>query len=204
MFERYLLCLFKQYCYAKGLDINNTNYMYSNEFGDWIVQNKSLLNNYMGYLYTLGFDYLSDDIVEIGKGKYDSISKQGINLISIFAETLGKINSRLFVDRGIPLILNQNGIMIPEEHVILTHNPYFESEVLRWYSIHNFGEKNISIGMFGNLNDEDISRKVKLLEQLSKQMTDDYSFDYDTNDGNYFCSLNSKRNIQKRILTKTR
>ncbi len=204
MFERYLLCLFKQYCYAKGLDINNTNYMYSNEFGDWIVQNKSLLNNYMGYLYTLGFDYLSDDIVEIGKGKYDSISKQGINLISIFAETLGKINSRLFVDRGIPLILNQNGIMIPGEHVILTHNPYFESEVLRWYSIHNFGEKNISIGMFGNLNDEDISRKVKLLEQSSKQMTDDYSFDYDTNDGNYFCSLNSKRNIQKRILTKTR
>ena len=35
----------------------------------------------------------------------------------------------------------------------LTHNPYFESEILGWYSIHNFGEKNISIGMFGKLDD---------------------------------------------------
>lgn len=204
MFERYLLCLFKQYCDARGLDINNMNNMYSNEFVDWIVQNKSLLGNYMDYLYALGFDYPADDIVEIGKGEYDSISQHGINLISIFAGTLGRINSRLFVDRGIPLILKQNGIVIPREHIILTHNPYFESEILGWYSIHNFGEKNISIGMFGKLDDEDTSKKVKLLEQLSKQMTDDYSFDYDTDGGNYFCSLNSKMYIKRKILTKTR
>lgn len=204
MFERYLLCLFKQYCDARGLGINNMNNMYSNEFVDWIVQNKSLLGNYMDYLYTLGFDYPSDDIVEIGKGEYDSISQHGINLISIFAGTLGKINSRLFVDRGIPLALRQNGIVIPREQIILTHNPYFESEILGWYSIHNCGEKNISIGMFGKLDDENTSRKVRLLEQLSKQMTDDYSFDYDTSDGNYFCSLNSKRYIKRNILTKTR
>ena len=57
MFERYLLCLFKQYCDARGLDINNMNNMYSKEFVDWIVQNKSLIGNYMNYLYILGFDY---------------------------------------------------------------------------------------------------------------------------------------------------
>lgn len=204
MFEMYLLCLFKQYCDARGLDINNMNNMYSNKFVDWIVQNKYLLDNYMNYLYALGFDYSADDIIEIGKGEYDSISKNSINLISIFAGTLGKINSRLFVDRGIPLILGQNGITIPREQIILTHNPYFESEILGWYSIHNLGEKDISIGMFGKLDDEDTSRKIRLLEQLTKQMTDDYSFDYDTSDGNYFCSLNSKRYIKRKVLTKTR
>ena len=204
MFEKYLLCLFKQYCDARGLDINNMDNMYSNEFVDWIVQNKSLLGIYINYLNELGFDYPTDDVVEIGKGEYDSISHHGANVISSFAGTLGKNNSRLFVDRGIPLILKQNGIVIPKEHIILTHNPYFESEILGWYSIHNFGEKNISVGMFGKLDDEDTSKKVRLLEQLSKQMTDDYSFDYDTSDGNYFCSLNSKRYIKKKNLTKTR
>ena len=58
--------------------------------------------------------------------------------------------------------------------------------------------------MFGKLSDEDTKVKVELLKQLSKKMTDDYSFDYDTNNGNYFCSLNSKRYIKRRILTKSR
>lgn len=204
MFERYLMCLFKQYCTAKGLDINNTSNMFSNDFVDWIVQNKSLLNSYMDYLTALGFDYPTDDVVEVGKGQYDSIAKSGFNLISIFAGTLGKNNSRLFVDRGMPLVMRNNGITIPSEHIILTHNPYFESDILGWYLIHNMGDKNISIGMFGNLSDEDTKIKVGLLEQLSKQMTDDYSLDYDTSNGNYYCSLNSKRYIKRKILTKTR
>ena len=204
MFERYLLCLFKQYCDARGLDINNMNNMYSNDFVDWIVQNRSLLSTYMDYLNALGFDYPVDDVVEVGKGQYDSISRNGVNLISIFAGTVGQLNSRLFVDKGMPLVLRQSRIITPREHIILTHNPYFESEILSWYLIHNMGDKNIIVGMFGKLSDEDTKVKVELLKQLSKKMTDDYSFDYDTNNGNYFCSLNSKRYIKRRILTKSR
>lgn len=202
MFEMYLLCLFKQYCDARGLDINNMNNMYSNDFCDWIVQNKSLLSNYIDYLNVLGFGYPLDDVVEVGKGKYDSLSEYGVNVISTFAETVGKTNSRLFVDRGMLFILRQGGIEMPKEHIILTHNPYFESEVLSWYLIHNMGNKNISIGMFGKLDDADTIRKVELLEKLSKQMTEDYSFDYDTNSDSYFCSLNSKRYVKKRVLTR--
>ena len=202
MLKRYLLCLFKQYCDARGLDINNIDNIYSSEFVNWIVQNKILLDNYMNYLYTLGFDYFTDEIVEVGKGKYDSLSQYGITLVSIFAETLGKINSRLIVNKGVPLILGQNGVVIPKESIILTHNPYCESEILGWHSIHNMGDKNISIGMFGNIEDEDKSRKIELLEKLSKQMIDDYSFDCATSDGNYFCSLNSKHYIKRRVLVR--
>ena len=204
MLERYLFCLFKQYCDARGLDINNMNNIYSNDFGDWIVQNKILLSNYMDYLNILGFDYPVDDVVEVGKGKYDSLFQYGVNLISMFAWTLGKVNSRLFIDRGMPLILRQGGIEPSREHIILTHNPYFESEILNWYLIHNRGDKNISIGMFGKLSDEDTKRNVELLKKLSKLMTGDYSFDYDTNNGSYFCSLNSERYVKRKILTKTR
>jgi len=202
MFEKYLWCLFKQFGDAKGFDITNTSIMYSNDFVDWIVHRKSLLNMYRDYLEILGFDYPIDDVLEVGKGQYDSLSQTGISLVSSFAETTGKHNSVLYIDRGIPLILHQNGIIIPIEHILLTHNPYFESEILNWYLIHNTGEKNVSIGMFGKLEDEDSARKVKLLEDLSKQMTEDYSFDYDTDCGNYFCSLNSKRYIKRKVLSR--
>lgn len=204
MREKYLLCLFKQYCEASGLDMNSVDNMYSKDFIDWVIQNKNLLDNYMDYLCALGFNYQANDVAEIGKGEYDSISQRGVTVISEFAKTLGRTNSRMFIDIGIPLIFRKSEIVIPKEHIILTHNPYFESEILGWNHIHNSGSKNISIGMFGKLEDEDTSKKIKILEQLSKQMSDDYSLDYDTSEGNYFCSLNSKRYIKRKTLTITK
>lgn len=202
MFKKYIWCLFKQFCEANGLDITNTNKIYSDEFADWIMRQKSLLNIYESYLKFLGFDSSVDDILEIGKGQYDSLSQQGIRVISPFAETMGKRNSTLYIDREIPLILHQNGIIIPMEHILMTYNPYFESDILNWNLIHNRGENNISIGMFGKLTDEDSERKVKVLENISKQMNEDFTFDLDTEDENYFCSLNSKRTIKRKILNK--
>ena len=202
MFKKYIWCLFKQFCEANGLDITNTNKIYSDEFADWIMRQKSLLNIYESYLKFLEFDNSVDDILEIGKGQYDSLSQQGIRVISPFAETMGKRNSTLYIDREIPLILHQNGIIIPMEHILMTYNPYFESDILNWNLIHNRGENNISIGMFGKLTDEDSERKVKVLENISKQMNEDFTFDLDTEDGNYFCSLNSKRTIKRKILNK--
>lgn len=202
MFEKYLLCLFKQYCDARGLDVNNVINIYSNNFVDWLDKNKALLDDYIDYLNALGFDYIFDDVIEVGKGKYDSLAQYGVNLVSPFAETVGKFNSRLVINKDISLIIKENEITIPKEHILLTHNPYFESEIFGWNLIHNLGNKNISIGMFGNLDDEDISRKVRLLESLAEQMMDDYSFDYDTSNGNYFCSLNSERYIKRKSLSK--
>ena len=200
MLQKYLWCLFKQFCDAKGLDVTNTSIMDSATFTEWVVQRQVLLFKYKGYLENLGFDYPIEDVLEIGKGQYDSLSSTGISIVSPFAETIGKSNSMLYVDKGIPLILQSSGIILPMEHTLLSYNPYFESEILNWYLIHNMGESNISIGMFGEIGDDDASRKVKLLQSLSKQMTDDYSFVYDTNEENYFCALNSQRNIKRKVL----
>lgn len=199
MFKQYLWCLFNQFCEAKGL--TNMNEISSDAFIKWIVEHKALVNMYKIYLEYLGFDYQTDDFIEVGKGKYDSLLDQGI-LISPFAETIEQPNSTLYIDKGIPLILHEKGITIPIENILLTHNPYFENEIYNWHLVHNMGEKNISIGMFGNLTDDDLKRKVKLLENLSKLMTEDYSLTYDEDCGNYFCSLNSKRYIKRRILSK--
>ena len=167
MFEKYIRCLFKQFCDAKGLDVTNFSKSYSNDFVDWIIERKSLLYMYREYLASLDFDYSPDDVLEVGKGRYDSLSPIGINLVSSFAETIGKRNSKLYIDRGIPLIIQQDKIIIPSENILLTYNPYFESEILGWPLIHNVGERNISIGVFGEIIDADSSRKTKLLEELN-------------------------------------
>ena len=50
--------------------------------------------------------------------------------------------------------------------------------------------------------DEDFSKKVKLIEEISKQMTEDHVIDYDTDKDKYFCSLNSKRKVKVKTLTR--
>ena len=202
MGKKYLLCLFKQYCIARNLEMNENNF-FSEDFYSWVAQNNRLLYEYFEYLGNIGFDYQNEDVIEIGKGRLDSLSKNGIKLISPFAETCGKSNSGLVViGEGIPLIFKPNEAIVAKERILLTHNPYFESEILNWHLIHNRGDKNISIGMFGSLNDMDTYKKIDLLKKISKKMKDDHSLDFDTDNGNYFCTLNSKRKIKRKILTR--
>lgn len=198
MLDEYLLCLYKQYCEAKGIEPLPVK-VYPTQFLDWISENNYLLEDYMEYLHCLGFDYAKENTIEVGKGIFDSLKDHEIRLVSPFAETIGENNSRLMVVRGTPLILAKNEISIPNELTILTHNPYRISSIDGWNNVHNRGLKNISIGMFGRLNDENRKEKIGLLEDLAKTMTDDYSFNYDTNNGNYFVTLNSNRKKLKKV-----
>ena len=200
--ERYLLCLFRQYCDARRINISNINNIYSKDFIDWIVENNNLLDKYIIYLHDLGFDYLSSDVLEINKGKYDSLYKYDVSLISIFGSTMGNTNSIFLINNGSPLVIKDNGIIALKDRILLTHNPYYEDEVINWRFIHNGKNNDISIGMFGKINDENRKRKVNILIQLSRLINDDYSLDYDTIDDNYFCTLNSKRKIKSLIKTR--
>lgn len=193
----YLYCLFKQYCDAKGINPDCYDEVYKTEFHQWIYQNSYLLKTYLDYLLELGYPYLDGDTVEIGKGKHDSLSKYGMSIVSPFASTLGQKNSSFYVIEGLPLILGQNELTIPVEHTILTHNPYSTDRLSAWCQVHNKGNRNISIGMFGKIDDEDASKKIDTLSSLTRELNDDYTFMLDTYNGNYFCTLNSNRHVKK-------
>ena len=187
--KQYINILWEQFCNRKGIRLDNKDY--EDDFMNWIIENKLLLENYKKFLESIGIVLEEDDVLEIGKGKYDSLESPVIRSISPFK----KEKSYLVVEQGLPLIITRDNISIPQERLLLTHNPYFESEILSWHRIHNRGEKNISIGMFGKITDEDALRKYQLLEELSHQMTDDYTFDYSTDKDDYYVSLNSKRKV---------
>ncbi len=197
-----LYFLFKQFCEATGYsgDLNDASKEIETRFYQWIIQNSVLLHQYWKYL-EFNFQYSTNDVLEIGKSKFDSLREHcsDINVSSTFV--INNDESFLHINNGIPLIVNKDGIAIPREQILLTHNPYFESEISDWYLIHNKNQKDISIGMFGRLEDEDRKKKINLLRDLSQKMTDDYVLTYDTDQGNYFCSLNSQRLSKKLSLS---
>lgn len=204
MLNKYLLCLYKQYCSAKGIDCKIENYHeLSFEFTKWIAQNKLLSKEYFDYLVHLGV-LSCKKVIEVDKGRYDSIAQEEIKVVSRHASSLGLENKELILIGGVPLIEESGKLIIPDTDILLTHNPYFSESLTNWWRIHNAGEYDISIGMYGSIYDEDFNEKIKLIEQLSSKMSDDHRVDYDTDQDRYFCTLNSTRNkkVKELILTK--
>ena len=177
--------------YYSNLDLNNDNFI------SWIADNHLLCYKYREYLLDIGV--LEDDsYLEIGKGLYDSISKSELNSSTIFGETIHTTNTSFVLLEEQPIVIADKGIIIPKQKTILTHNPHICYDISNWHRIHNHGINDISVGMYGTIYDEDMIKKVKQIESLAEKMPDDYTLDFDTDKGNYFCSLNSKRKIIRR------
>lgn len=200
--NRYILNLYKQYCDAIGIICEPSNMTNpSNDFIEWVAQNKMLSKKYKDYLLLLGY-IDSKSVYEIGKGKYDAISSDKSGIISPYGETFGQKNLSFFIIGNTPLIQSGSEIIVPDIDVILTHNPFEEMHAENWFKMHNAGLYDISIGMYGSIYEEDFDKKIKFLEKLSSKMTEDHRIDYDTDKDNYFCTLNSKRKIKRLILTR--
>ena len=204
MLNKYLLCLYKQYCSAKGIECQIENlHELSFEFTKWIAQNKLLSKEYFDYLVHLGV-LSCKKLIEVDKGRYDSIAQEEFEVVSSFASSIGFENKELLLIGAVPLIETSKQIIIPDTDIILTHNPYFSESITNWWRIHNAGEYDISIGMYGSIYDEDFDEKIKLIEQLSSRMSDDHRIDYDTDKDRYFCTLNSAKNQKRKKLILTR
>ena len=142
------------------------------------------------------------DGTEVGKGKYDSISSKDMKIVSSYGITLGVLPSKLIItDRNV-LIATPRTISLAETNLFITHNPYSYQDVSSWHKIHNSGMYDISIGMYGNSYDRDRKSKIELLSKLVDKMDTDTELTQDTLGDKYFCSLNSRRYIKRKILTR--
>ena len=194
MLEEYLKALFCQYCNAR--EINNINFavMKDNEdFINWIVQNRQTSKMYKDYLSYLNVSLY--DGTEVGKGKYDSISSKDMKIVSSYGITLGVLPSKLIITYRNVLIATPRTISLAETNLFITHNPYSYQDVSAWHKIHNSG-------MYGNIYDRDKKSKIELLSKLADKMDTDTELTQDTLGDKYFCSLNSRRYIKRKILTR--
>ena len=186
--NKYYNVLFNSYCNARGIENNNKN-LYSKDFRIWIKENTNELLDFWDYLQYLDLD---NGLVEVGKGKLDSLYVCNVPVISLFAETMNKTKKELLIAKGQPIIKSFNKPGIRTEAInrtFLTHNPYFENTINDWPEIPVNSENNIIVGVYGKRDDEDKDQKEAMIEELANRINMDHLINFETDHDNYFASV---------------
>lgn len=199
---KYILMLYKQYCDSIGKPYDKYNIMTDTDFVIYLSLLKKQIPNYERYLKYLGLSLNSDNTIELNKGKYDTLGKDAVTLVSPFAETVGCENSKLIVYKNVPFIIM--GITVYTANncdLFLTHNPFDEESVGNLIELHNNGA-NVCIGVYGKNSDKNKEAKIKMLISCEEEMYYDSEFHYDTEGDNYYSCIKSEPKIKKLILSR--
>ena len=202
MKSKYILLLYKQYCETVGKQYDKFNIIVDIEFIKYLSFLVKRTIDYANYLNYLGLCLTNDTTIELNKGKYDSLGKELVTIVSPFAETIGCQNSELLICDENPLVIIGASIFTADNcDWFLTHNPIIRSSVSNITLLHNIGE-NVCIGIYGKTTDKDRYKKLKMLEECATKMSDDIGFYYDTDKDNYFSCIKSERKIKRKVLTR--
>lgn len=202
MNKYYFLYLYKQYCNSIGKEFNKLNLFNDEDFIYWVIQRNKQTNIYKSYIETIGIKLEHSYDIEIGKGKYDSLGKENVLMISPFAETSGLPKSNLIFYNEEPLIITDSAIYSIFEYTsFFIHNPFFKEDIRNIVIAHNMGF-NICFGIYGNNSDKDKNKKLEMLKESTENMKNDFEFNYETEDTSYYACLISKRKIKRKVLIK--
>ena len=212
--NRELLNLKKQFFSAMGSNVISDNYEgFDSEFLAWTKQRLNLLGDYICILEEMGYDFQGENTAEIAKSAYDSaVIPFETKIITPYTENFERATNELGGNRvesatfivldGSPLLLStKNGdIKSLDDNIdtIITHNPYDDRSIKNWDQLHNSGNYNITIGLYGNTYDRDISQKIAMLKGVKQLLTDDsYREEYYTIRDKYFYIFGTDRNQYK-------
>lgn len=215
--EKYLSLLIEQFKQANGVknvDVNSQTFI--SEFSEWIRSRQIISDNYLGLLEYMELSGIIDpDTAEIGKGQYDSIVKSfNTTIITPHTkglETLEKeriINADLVVMGDTPVLFgaNQNGkpVSTSSNLTFMTQNPYTPIELRNWEQLHNSGNYDIIVGVYGSVYDKDIREKIKQLETLRDRLCDSFEEEHTEIDDTYCYAIASERMVKRLFKAKTR
>lgn len=204
MILNYLLLLYKQFCDSIGKEYCEYNILNDQDFAPWLLNLKKTSIEYASFLDYLGVLNSSYGLVEINKGKFDTLGSEGISIVSPFAETMDLKNRNLFISENIPII--QSGATLYDATNVdyfMTHNPYSRYYIGELDQIHMLGH-NICFGVFGKEDDSDKILKLKELERFASSLDEQCGVYYETNNDYYFGCVKSERKIKVNKLIKTR
>ena len=213
----YIHYLIEQYLNSIRANIENVNLhseIFLTNFSKWIKNNQLIGDKYIEFV-----DYMNvkpsheNNIVEVGKGKYDSIALSlNLPIITQFDEGMKElsrsyvINKQFFVPiSGEPCFLEGfNLVNVSSEITVerfVTHNPYNIGYISSWSTLHNKGH-NITIGVFGDIRDKDKESKIKMLKEIKKEMfSSELKDEYAINGDAYFYAIASNRKVKSLKLT---
>lgn len=203
---KYYEKLFELYAKAIGLKITKENFnkmynLYEKDFLYWLNRYKDATFEYRLYLTKyFNIDLDSSSVAELGKGNLDSVVRDDALMITPYGYTFTDLyhkNSKLIITKdNIKLdfgICEENTVGID---LYITQNPYLYTSVMSdLKKLNDLYNKNIILGMYGKLDDEDKSSKIKILKQFKRGIDKDnqkFDMDYNEHKNNYFCVITRK------------
>ena len=202
MKSKYILLLYKQYCESVGKQYDKPDIITDTEFIVYLSLLTKRTMNYGNYLNYLGLCLTNDTTIELNKGKYDSLGKELVTIVSPYAETLGCQNSEILVCDNNPIIIMGTSVFIVDNcDLFITHNPIASRSISEIASLHNIGA-NVCIGIHGKISDKDRNVKLRMLKDCASKMYDGIGFYYDTDGNNYYSCIKSEKKVKKRVLTR--
>ncbi len=218
--EQYLKNLIEQFRLAignKNTDLNSKEFI--SEFTEWLKSRQKIGKEYIYFLDSMGLRFADSDCAEIGKSAYDTVVRPfNTKLITLAAPSFegSKMKSRIItgnmrVYEQCPVLVRYNIKgnqldQIPSDIILtyLTQNPFSQGSISGWEGLHNSGNNNIIVGIYGSIFDKDVEAKIKLIEDLKGKLSDDdFKEDYSTLNDKYFCAIGSQRMVKKMMKTKT-
>lgn len=201
--KKYLDLLISQYIEAtqnNNIDLNSQ--MFNSEFYDWVNQRQIVGNNYLKFIKNIKPDLISDKTAEIGKGKYDTLTlNTDTKIITPYLEGKNIIHNDFGVFDGIPFYrhiipIKDSFDIINDISTFMTQNPYTRYDLTNWHQLPIYGNLDIVVGIYGNINDKDIEEKIKYLKFLKNALGDLGKLELYSKDDMYFSTIISDVKIK--------
>lgn len=197
--KEYMKLLFKQYVSAKGPNLDNMSTReIMHEYAEFISELNILGQNYLTILESMGININDKTVVEIGKGKLDTISKDKTTIITLYTEGFKKddrtvLTSEIKVCKYIPKLLDIDGrasIDISSLNIktFITQNPYDGLSTSNFGQLANNENYDVIIGVYGDTSDRNYMKKVEELKRLKSRLTQ-FKEKFEKQDGAYFYTL---------------
>ena len=166
---------------------------YEKEFEEW----KRLLEintaKYGRFLEEkLGICLNDRGTVEVGKGRYASVSGIRTTVVSRYGDTLGKDMGDFMLYKDSPIVII-NGVIREEKfNNFLTHNPYNYRSLMVMDKVSK--DQGVYVGVYGNSYDKDRSKKIIGLR--SNLGSDYFTYEWEDKDS-YFYIMHTNKEASK-------
>ena len=192
----------------KNLKINDLHdEKIKEEIKKWLELRQKYGYRYLDFIYEMKQNILEKTTAEVGKTELDSlVIPFDTTIISPhefydLEDRERLIQSRFIVYDEKPILYfdisdSPRQIVIQEKRIdtFMTENPYTPYSISNWEGLHNSGNFDIVVGMYGDIHDKNIKDNLEMLKKLrEKIVNDDYKFDYNSDGDIYFIALASNR-----------
>lgn len=200
--------LIEQYKKANGYKIIDlTIESFKKDYLEWLEERKIQGYRYFNFLYEMKSGLLERTTAEVGKNEIDCItlpfdttiiSPYEYKDLDDFTRLMPALMKVLDEELLLEFIPNDKikSIILPRKKIetVMTQNPYTTYSINEWDTLHNSGNYDIAVGIYGSIYDKDIKEKLKILKNLKEKiLLEDYKYDFNTDNDIYYGALVSYR-----------